>query len=79
MDNRIIEKTKEDNTKYNSNFKYDAENKVWYYVNEKTKIVLHEHFAENGKTFKELWLHAFLYEADQIEKRIKAEENYGNE
>ena len=48
--------------------RFDAENKLWYYINGKTKIVLHEHFAENGKTFKELWLHAFLYEAEQIEK-----------
>ena len=48
--------------------RFDPENKLWYYINGKTKIVLHEHFAENGKTFKELWLHAFLYEAEQIEK-----------
>ena len=48
--------------------RFDAENKLWYYINGKTKIVLHEHFAENGKTFKELWLNAFLYEAEQIEK-----------
>ena len=48
--------------------RFDTENKLWYYINGKTKIVLHEHFAENGKTFKELWLNAFLYEAEQIEK-----------
>lgn len=52
--------------------RFDAEKKLWYYINGKTKIVLHEHFAENGKTFKELWLHAFLYEAEQIEKNERA-------
>ena len=52
--------------------RFDAENKLWYYINGKTKIVLYEHFAENGKTFKELWLHAFLYEAEQIEKNERA-------
>ena len=52
--------------------RFDAEKKLWYYINGKTKIVLHEHFAENGKTFKELWLNAFLYEAEQIEKNERA-------
>ena len=49
-------------------FRFDPERKRWCYINGKTIIVLNEHFAENGKTFKELWLNAFLYEAEQIEK-----------
>ena len=53
--------------------KYDEETKQWYYTDGRTKYIIVEHFAENGKTFKELWLHAFLYEADQIEKKAKAE------
>ena len=60
-------------------WKYDEETKQWYYTDGRTKYIIVEHFAENGKTFKELWLHAFLYEADQIEKkaRAEAEENGG--
>ena len=54
-------------------WKYDEETKQWYYTDGRTKYIIVEHFAENGKTFKELWLHAFLYEADQIEKKAKAE------
>ena len=60
-------------------WKYDEETKQWYYTDGRTKYIIVEHFAENGKTFKELWLHAFLYESDQIEKkaRAEAEENGG--
>jgi hypothetical protein len=53
-------------------FRFDPERKRWCYINGKTIIVLNEHFAENGKTFKELWLNAFLYEAEQIEKNERA-------
>ena len=53
-------------------FCFDPERKRWCYINGKTIIVLNEHFAENGKTFKELLIKAFLYEAEQIEKNERA-------
>ena len=53
-------------------FRFDPERKRWCYINGKTIIVLNEHFAENGKPFKELLIKAFLYEAEQIEKNERA-------
>ena len=62
--------------------RFDEVKKQWIYSDgkSKTKLIIVDHFDENGKTFSELLLSALVYEADQMEKSAKADEkNNGKE
>lgn len=56
--------------------RFDEIKNQWIYTDgkSKTKLIIVDHFDENGKTFSELLLSALVYEANQMEKSAKADE-----
>ena len=62
--------------------RFDEIKNQWIYSDgkSKTKLIIVDHFDENGKPFSELLLSALVYEADQMEKSANADEkNNGKE
>ena len=62
--------------------RFDEIKNQWIYTDgkSKTKLIIVDHFDENGKTFSELLLSALVYEADRMEKSAKADgKNNGKE
>ena len=55
--------------------RYDELKNQWIYTGgkSKVKIIITEHFAENGKTFSELLMSAFLFEAKHLKDKEEAE------
>ena len=55
--------------------RFDEIKNQWIYTGgkSKVKIIITEHFAENGKTFSELLMSAFLFEAKHLKDKEEAE------
>ena len=46
---------------------FDELRKMWYYTDGKAKVYIKETYIENGPTFTECLLKAFLYEVDHLD------------
>ena len=53
--------------------RFDELRNMWYYTDGKTKVYMKETYKENGPTFTECLLKAFLYEADHAETNREPE------
>ena len=61
--------------------RFDELKNQWIYTDgkSKTKLIIVDHFDENGKTFSELLLSALVYEANQMDKSAKTDEKNDDE